>query len=198
MLNLLPKEFETLINRDGKLLYFENFLDAFTVDELIQDINWRNDPITMYGKTYPQPRLTAWYGEPGLIYTYSNIKMTALPWTPVLFNIKNLLEQTLDTTFNSVLLNYYRNGSDHMSYHADDEKELGPNPTIASLSFGAARNFQLKHRYDSSEKTFIKVLDHGSLLVMKDELQHFWVHKIAKTQKPIGPRLNLTFRKIYS
>ena len=123
--------------------------------------------------------------------------MQALPWTPVLLKLKTQLENDLNTRFNSVLVNYYRDGNDHMSYHSDDEKELGPNPIIASLSFGETRSFQLKHKFDLEKKTVVIPITDGSLVVMKDELQHFWQHKIAKTKKLIGPRVNLTFRMIY-
>ena len=167
------------------------------IDEVTEGIKWRNDSITLYGKTFPQPRLTAWYGDSGVKYSYSNIHMQALPWTPVLLKLKTQLENDLNTRFNSVLVNYYRDGNDHMSYHSDDEKELGPNPIIASLSFGETRSFQLKHKFDLEKKTVVIPITDGSLVVMKDELQHFWQHKIAKTKKLIGPRVNLTFRMIY-
>ncbi len=185
-----------LIEDDGFLTYQENYFDE-KIDELFRDIEWRNDPITMFGKTYPQPRLTAWYGDAGIEYTYSKIKMSAKPWTTHLQKIKEKLETDLHVQFNSVLVNYYRDGSDHMSYHSDDEPELGPNPTIASLSFGAERIFQLKHKFQMKRSPIKISLQHGSLLVMGGDLQHFWVHKINKTAKPIGPRLNLTFRQIY-
>ncbi len=195
MNSFLPSEIQTIINLDGLLTYQNNFIQA-SMDSLIEGLIWRNDPITMYGKTFPQPRKTAWYGEEGIQYSYSKIQMKALLWTPELLNIKNLLEENLQCSFNSVLINLYRDGLDHMSYHSDDEKELGKNPTIASLSFGATRNFQLKHKFNKSLETISIPVEHGSLIVMKGELQHFWQHKIAKTKKPIGPRLNLTFRHI--
>jgi alkylated DNA repair dioxygenase AlkB len=186
-----------LIEDDGFLTYQENYLDV-SVEEIVKGIEWRNDPITMFGKTYPQPRLTAWYGDMGIEYTYSKIKMTAMPWTPRLFEIKEKLQKDLQTNFNSVLINFYRDGSDHMSYHSDNEPELGQTPTIASLSFGAERIFQLKHKYQTKRESIKISLQHGSLLVMSGDLQHYWVHKINKTAKPIGPRLNLTFRYIHS
>jgi alkylated DNA repair dioxygenase AlkB len=185
-----------LIEDDGFLTHQENYLDV-SVEEIVKGIEWRNDPITMFGKTYQQPRLTAWYGDAGIEYTYSKITMSAKPWTPHLHKIKTKLEQDLRISFNSVLVNYYRDGADHMSYHSDDEPELGPNPTIASLSFGAERIFQIKHKF--LKRAPLKIsLQHGSLLVMGGDLQHFWMHKINKTAKPIGPRLNLTFRYIHS
>ena len=194
MISFLPKGPEILINEDGILEYFENYSDV-TLDEVLKGISWRQDTITMYGKTHPLPRMTAWHGEPGIHHSYSGIQMVAVEWTPVLLKLKLQLERELNTPFNSVLVNYYRDGSDHMSYHSDDEKELGPNPTIASLSFGETRSFQLKHKFNSDKKISIAITN-GSLVVMKNELQHFWVHKIAKTTKKIGPRANLTFRYI--
>jgi alkylated DNA repair dioxygenase AlkB len=185
-----------IINHDGVVEYLENYT-KFTIEEVSENLVWRNDPITMFGKTYPQPRLTAWHGEPGLHYTYSKIQMVSPGWTPVLLEIKNQLEIDLKTKFNSVLINYYRNGNDHMSYHSDDEKELGQNPVVASLSFGAARFFHLKHRYNNSMPTIKIALASQSLLVMKEELQHFWLHKISKSAKISEPRLNLTYRYIH-
>lgn len=195
-MNFLPKGFIDIINDDGILEYFEGYCDE-KMEDAILGITWRNDTITLFGKTHPQPRLTAWYGDPGIAYSYSGIHMKALPWTPALLKIKKQLEADLNTSFNSVLINYYRDGNDHMSYHADDEKELGPRPTIASLSFGETRSFQLKHKYDLQKKTVILPVTNGSLVVMKGDLQHYWVHKIAKTKKAIGARVNLTFRMIY-
>ena len=188
-----------LLDHQGQVFYQEHYLPTnhnFTIENISSDIVWRNDPITMFGKTYPQPRLTAWYGDDGILYTYSIIKMIATPWTPILKSIRDQLQDSLQTPFNSVLLNLYRNGLDHMSYHADNEPELGVNPTIASLSFGATRIFQLKHRYDQNIAPFKINLESHSLLVMKGELQHFWLHKINKSLKVSEPRLNLTFRQI--
>jgi alkylated DNA repair dioxygenase AlkB len=187
--------FITVLNDDGTLLYLPDYIN-YKIEAITKDLLWRNDPITMFGKTYPQPRMTAWYGEAGLVYTYSKIKMVATGWTPLLLEIKNRLEKDLDTSFNSVLVNYYRDGSDHMSYHSDSEKELGINPTIASISLGEIRRFQLKHKFIKTKKTLSLELEDGSLVVMKDEIQHFWNHKITKSTKVLGPRLNLTFRNI--
>jgi alkylated DNA repair dioxygenase AlkB len=180
---------------DGTLLYQEGFTIT-QMDKIIPEIEWRNDSITFFGKTYPQPRLTAWYVDQGIEYTYSKIKMIAPGWTPELNKLKSDLEETLETPFNSVLVNYYRNGLDHMSYHTDDEKSLGENPTIASLSFGATRKFYFKHRFKKDLSAKMIELNSQSLLVMKGEFQHFWLHKIAKSKSINLPRLNLTFRYI--
>lgn len=197
MKSFLPLGFEDLITEDGILQYFENYSDE-SIDNVLMNLVWRQDPITMFGKTYPQPRMTSWHGDKGITYSYSGIRMVAQEWTPTLLELKTKLENDLHTQFNSVLVNYYRDGNDHMSYHADNEKELGVNPVIASLSFGETRSFQLKHRFDSRKKVISIPVNNGSLILMKGELQHFWVHKIAKTKKKIGPRVNLTFRYVYS
>lgn len=188
---------KNLLDHDGIVLYQENYLNE-QMDDLLQDIVWRNDPITMFGKTHPQPRMTAWHGEKGLHYTYSRIKMVSPGWTPALLRIKNKLEKDLKTKFNSVLVNYYRDGNDHMSWHTDNEKELGTYPVIASLSFGETRRFTLKHRYNEEIKPLVIDLPSQSLLVMKGELQEFWQHRISKSTKVKGPRLNLTYRFIHS
>lgn len=195
-MNFLPKGFEDIITTDGILQYHESYAE-YPLEKITDGIVWRNDTITMYGKTYPQPRLTAWHGNPGVNYSYSGIKMSPAPWTAALLELKEKLEADLNCQFNSVLVNYYRDGNDHMSWHSDDEKELGPNPLIASLSFGATRSFQLKHKFQKEMKTVALNVCDGSLVVMKGELQHYWQHKIAKTAKAVGPRLNLTFRYIY-
>ncbi len=196
MNNFLSSELRDLVVEDGVLQYKENYSQE-AMEDILEGLVWRQDFIAMYGKIHPLPRKTAWYGESGITYTYSKIKMVAIEWTPVLLKLKNQLEEELHTKFNSVLVNYYRDGDDHMSYHSDDEKELGVNPIIASLSFGETRSFQLKHKYDLNKKSLSLAITNGSLIVMKGELQHFWLHKIAKTSKKVGPRLNLTFRYIY-
>jgi alkylated DNA repair dioxygenase AlkB len=182
-------------HHDGTIFYKENYV-PYQIAELKEGVVWRNDSITFWGKTYPQPRLTAWHGDPGVEYKYSNIKMISPGWTPLLKSIRDQLFADLNISFNSVLINLYRDGNDHMSYHSDDEKSLGLNPTIASLSFGSTRKFLLKHRYKKEEKTISFNLESQSLLVMQDELQHFWLHKIAKNPKEKSERLNLTYRQI--
>ena len=188
---------QTIIEQDGLVLYQKNYTDEL-MENVTKDIVWRNDSISMFGKSYSQPRLTAWYGENNVIYSYSKIKMQALPWTPILLKLKNKLEADLGAKFNSVLINYYRNGLDHMSYHSDNEKELGKNPVIASISFGATRKFSLKHRNNKMTPTISIDLESQSLLVMSGKLQNFWLHKVSKSTKIQAPRLNLTFRYIYS
>ena len=184
---------------DAEIIYYPQFFDKEQADkiytELLQEIAWQQDNITVFGKTHPQPRLTALYGNEGKPYSYSNITMQPNPWNTLLQKIKYLIESRTECQFTTVLLNQYRDGKDSNGWHADNEKELGTNPIIASLSFGAERVFQLKHNTIADAKKSI-VLEHGSLLLMKGSTQHFWKHQIPKTAKPIGNRINLTFRSI--
>ena len=184
---------------DALLIYYPNFFDPKEADALFEqlktDIPWQQDEIRVFGKTHPQPRLTALFGNEGKSYSYSNIKMEPHPWNPLLQKIKSRVEIVSNTNFTTVLLNLYRDGKDGNGWHADNEKELGTNPIIASVSFGAERIFQLKHNSIPDLKQNI-LLEHGSLLLMKGTTQHFWKHQIPKTSKPIGPRINLTFRLI--
>ena len=184
---------------DAEIIYYPNFLSQEEADSLFQELQkntpWQQDEITVYGKKHLQPRLTALYGNEGKHYSYSNIVMQPHHWTLPLQKIKSLVESTSGTNFTTVLLNYYRDGNDGNGWHADNEKELGMNPIIASLSLGTERNFQLKHNTDPSQKKNI-LLENGSLLLMKGTTQHFWKHQVPKTAKPIGSRINLTFRVI--
>jgi alkylated DNA repair dioxygenase AlkB len=184
---------------DAEVIYYPHFFDKDEADtiyaELINEIPWQQDDIRVFGKTHPQPRLTALFGNEGKPYSYSNIKMQPHPWNLLLQKIKSKVESVSDTNFTTVLLNQYRDGKDSNGWHADNEKELGTNPIIASLSFGAERTFQLKHNSDKDQKKSI-ALEHGSLLLMKGTTQHCWKHQIPKTAKPVGPRINLTFRVI--
>ena len=184
---------------DASIIYYPNFFSTeeatMLFDTLQKEIPWQQDDIKVYGKVYPQPRLTALFGNEGKSYSYSNITMHPHKWSPVLMSIKEKVEKATEAIYSTVLLNYYRDGKDSNGWHADNEKELGTNPIIASLSFGAERMFQLKHNAIPKQKINIP-LTHGSLLVMKGTTQHFWKHQIPKTTKPIGPRINLTFRII--
>ena len=185
--------------KDAELIYypnFYNFLEANTIfEKLLNEIPWQQDDIKVYGKVYAQPRLTALFGNDGKPYSYSNIKMQPHPWNLILQKMKFQIENVIAENFTTVLLNLYRNGKDSNGWHADNEKELGINPVIASLSFGEERYFHLQHNTDKELKLKI-LLEHGSLLIMKGTTQHFWKHQIPKTAKPIGNRINLTFRKI--
>ena len=163
---------------------------------LVAETPWEQDSINYYGKRHPLPRLTCWFGDAGAKYTYSNIAKEPRTWTPLLSEIKQRVEAACQFEFNSVLLNLYRSGADTVSWHQDDEAELGDRPTIASLSFGGERVFQMRHttRIDLARKDIL--LTHGSLLVMRGETQNFWKHQIPRTAKPVGERVNLTFRYI--
>jgi alkylated DNA repair dioxygenase AlkB len=164
--------------------------------QLIHETPWRAQDIVVWGKKYPQPRLVAWYGDPGKSYTYSSIKFTSLPWTGLLLSLKHCIESVTCEVFNSVLLNYYRNHRDSMGMHSDDEPELGAQPVIASLSLGEQRTLVFKHKISKDLKSVRLVLPSGSLLLMKGDTQKCWKHGINKEEKPLGARVNLTFRKI--
>lgn len=161
------------------------------------NIKWKHDEIKLYGKYIPLPRLTSWYGDQGKVYTYSGIKSQHNAWNEGLLFLKKEVEKVAEETFNSVLLNWYRNGEDHLSWHADDEIELGENPTIASVNFGEERDFVIRRNEEPSQKITIP-LSHGALLIMRGELQHFWQHAVPKRKKVFGSRFNLTFRHIYT
>jgi alkylated DNA repair dioxygenase AlkB len=163
--------------------------------DLLATTAWRQDSITMYGKPVPIPRLQAWYGDPGRTYTYSNIEMVPEPWTPALLEVKAAIEPVAGVRFNSVLCNRYRHGNDGVAWHSDDEPELGVDPVIGSVSFGATRPFRFRHRLDPTLTHEIE-LDSGSLLIMRGPTQACWKHQIPKTAKPVGERVNLTFRVI--
>lgn len=194
------RQVKTLLSIDGEVIFHENFFDCKESNELFTELSsstkWQQDTIKMFGKSIPLPRLTAWYGDEGKSYTYSGIEQHPEPWTPILSQIKERVEKTAEVTFNSVLLNLYRDGKDSVSWHSDDEPELGKNPIIASVSFGSIRRFKFKHKHDQKQKADID-LTPGSLLLMKGETQHCWLHQIAKTAKDVTPRINLTFRIIH-
>lgn len=189
-------QIDNLIPKDGKLEYIYPFMRKDYLHELIDQVEWKQDQIKMFGKTNPLPRLTAWYGDSDTEYTYSGITNKPTSWTPLLLKLKSAVELQCNTKFNSVLINYYRDGSDHMSWHSDNERELGANPIIASLSFGEKRKFQLKHKSDKGLELVTIETDTDSLIIMKGALQEHWKHRITKTSKSIGPRINLTFRSI--
>ncbi|MFM7316777.1 MAG: alpha-ketoglutarate-dependent dioxygenase AlkB family protein [bacterium] len=180
------------------LFYPQLFPDAVAnrlLQELVETTQWRQDSMKIYGKPTPLPRLTAWYGDPGARYIYSGIVNEPLPWTSVISEIKKVLEDISGVGFNGVLLNRYRTGKDSMGWHSDDEPEFGPNPVIASVSFGGTRNFQFRHKRQKDLKSNIE-LTHGSLLIMRGGTQENWQHQIPKTARPVQERLNLTFRRI--
>ena len=180
--------------------YFEDFFDLDECNTIIprlnSDINWMREKITMWGKKIITKRRIAWYGDEGRSYTYSGTTFQPSTWNQILLRIKDRVESKTSHKFNSVLLNDYKDGSVGMGWHSDDEKELGKNPIIASLSFGANRDFILKHR-EKKDIEKVKIhLKNGSLLLMLDSTQHYWKHSIPKRLKVKNSRINLTFRKI--
>ncbi len=189
MINLLPS--------NGSAVLYENFLRQVDSDRLFQtlmkNVQWEEKKILMYGKQIPIPRLTAWYGDGD--YSYSGIENTRLDWTPPLLWVKQKIEEKTGCEYSNVLLNLYRNGNDSIAWHADDEPELGENPTIASLSLGCERGFRIRRKNGKGEVIKVK-LKHGSLLVMSGEMQKHWIHELPK-DSTTEPRINLTFRKIW-
>lgn len=178
--------------------FFSPEESTYLFKNLVEKIDWQHYQIRIFGKLIDQPRLTAYYGEKDKSYTYSGLQLIANPWNEELLLIKKKIAEVEQMNFNSVLLNYYRTGNDSMGWHSDDEKSLGRNPAIASVSFGETRLFQLKHRLQKDIPKVEIPLAPGSLLVMKGETQHFWQHQIPKSPKQTAPRINLTFRNIIS
>ena len=184
---------------DADLKYYPNFIPPeqtnAIMNSLQESLDWRQEQITLYGKTFDVPRLQAWYGDEQAGYQYSNLTMHPLPWDPILLELKQKCEKASNSHFNSVLANFYRHGQDGMGRHADNEPELGQQPVIASVSFGAERNLDFYH-IQSKHKTRVPLAD-GSLLVMRGTTQSCWQHAMAKSKKHLEPRINLTFRYIH-
>ena len=213
---------------DADVVLFPAFFSAPESDHFLQslsrEIAWRQERLTVYGRTLDVPRLTAWYGDQGIEYSYSGITHRARAWTADLLEIRARIEtiangpgrrppkleprpgtsdrgpsyrgtRRLALQFNSVLLNRYRSGSDSVSWHSDDERTLGDNPLIASVSFGQPRCFQFKHKHDGRLRKTLE-LPHGSLLLMGGVTQHCWRHQIPKSKRPLAERINLTYRRI--
>jgi alkylated DNA repair dioxygenase AlkB len=189
-------QWENILN--GKYIQVKNIFSTQEADmylkKLLIDIEWKQESMNMYGKTINFPRLTAWYGDDDKPYSFSGITLNPKKWTETLLKIKHIIEPLAKVNFNSVLLNRYRDGNDSISWHTDAEKELGINPIIASVNFGATRKFQLRH-INSKEKIELQ-LSHGSLLIMGGEMQHYWQHQVPKTKQAVKERINLTFRVI--
>ena len=186
--NLLP--YGGTVNYYGKLFGRQEADNYFEV--MMNTIEWKNDEAFIMGKHIITKRKVAWYGNEAYSYTYSNRSKLALPWTPELLELKTMAEKQTGHSYNSCLLNLYHNGDEGMAYHSDDEKALAKDSAIASLSFGAERRFLFKHK--QSKETVTLFLEHGSLLVMKDETQTNWLHRLPPTKKITRPRVNLTFR----
>ncbi|TDN89244.1 alkylated DNA repair dioxygenase AlkB [Salegentibacter sp. 24] len=184
---------------DAKLHYFPVFLQPqradFLFEKFLKETPWEQQNIKLFGKEIPQPRLTAFFAEKGISYAYSGLQLNPEEFSAETLSLKQQIEKISGFDFNTCLANLYRDGSDSMGWHADNEKALGKNPVIASLSLGAVRSFQLKHKKDKHLKKTIE-LQHGSLLIMQGRMQHFWKHQLPKTKREVTPRINLTFRKI--
>ncbi len=187
-----------LLPQDGTVNYYGKILNQIEANDfyktLLEAIEWKNDEAVIFGKKIITKRKVAWYGDENFEYTYSNSTKNALPWTKELLALKKMAEEKTGEIFNSCLVNLYHDGSEGMAYHSDGEKDLKKNGAIASLSFGAERKFLFKHKFNQ-EKIEI-FLEHGSLLVMKDQTQSFWQHRLPPTKKVFVPRINLTFRMI--
>lgn len=184
---------------DAELTFIHGFYEpqacACFMQRLLDETPWRQESITVWGKEYLQPRLSAWHGDSGSSYAYSGLNLRLNPWTPTLRHIRADIERRTQCRFNSVLLNLYRNERDGVGWHSDNERELGPMPVIASLSFGATRVFRLRHKKNVQRPIAIDLTD-GSLLIMAGATQRCWHHAILKESLPKGPRINLTFRTI--
>lgn len=189
---------KTIIHRDGTVLYYGPIMDIkqadYYLNELLQQVEWKNDELIMFGKRIVTKRKTAWYGEKGLYYTYSGVTRYTLPWLGILEQLKQVVEKTTADTYNSCLLNLYHNGSEGMSWHSDDEPDLKENGTIASLSFGAKRKFSFRHK--TTKEKIDLFLEHGSLLTMKGGTQKHWLHRLSPTRLCVDKRINITFRTI--
>ncbi|PKD19315.1 2OG-Fe(II) oxygenase [Salegentibacter salinarum] len=184
---------------DAELHYFPDFLNTekadFLVGKLLKEIPWQQQNIKLFGREIPQPRLTAFFAEKGISYTYSGLQLEPEIFSAEILELKQKTEELSGFEFNTCLANLYRDGNDSMGWHADNEKVLGKNPVIASISLGGVRSFQFKHKTNKNLKEKIE-LQHGSLIMMKGCMQHFWKHQLPKTKKKVSPRINLTFRKI--
>jgi alkylated DNA repair dioxygenase AlkB len=189
---------KNILPNDGEVIYYGKVFKKLLADDFLgrleREIEWKNDEAMIMGKLIVTKRKVAWYGDQPFEYTYSRLTKTALPWTPVLRELRELTEKESGETYNSCLLNLYHEGSEGMAWHSDGEPDLKKNGAIASLSFGAERKFSFKHK--SSKETVSLLLEHGSLLVMKGSTQAHWLHRLPPTTKVSKPRINLTFRTI--
>jgi alkylated DNA repair dioxygenase AlkB len=187
-----------ITNKDGLVIYFGKVIDKGEADayleNLLDTIEWKNDEAIIFGRHIITKRKVAWYGDDGYSYKYSGTTKQALNWTPELLKLKKLTEQLTGESFNSCLLNLYHDGNEGMAWHSDDEKSLGKDSAIASLSFGAERMFSLKHRVTKESHSVL--LENGSLLIMKGATQTNWLHSLPKSKKITLPRVNLTFRRM--
>ena len=192
--------FKNLLPKNGELYLYTSVFSADECDKLLnslyESINWKQEKIRIFGKWVKQPRLSAWYGDDGKQYSYSGITLEAKQWIEPLLKIKNKIQSITNSEFNSGLLNYYRDGEDSMGWHRDNEKELGLQPVIGSISLGATRTFNMQHIKEKELKLSLE-LPTGSCLLMRGSTQHFWKHSVPKDSNCISPRLNITFRYVH-
>ena len=186
---------------DAEVTYYPGFFSTEEANnyynQLVDKVDWVQNKIKMYGKENWVPRMEAWYGDAGMIYTYSGITQKPKPWFEELREIKTAIEPVAKTVFNSVLINFYRDGQDRVGWHSDDEKELGDFPIIGSVSLGSTRKFKLRHKNFKKNRLQTALdLENGSLLLMSGNTQKFWKHEIPRTSLPVEGRINLTFRVI--
>ena len=194
----MNKDFPYIINKEGQAIYFGRIISEEQInvfyEELINKIDWKNEVVVMFGKEITTKRKVAFYSEPNIQYRYSQRTKKGLSWIPMLLQIKNIVESYTQSQYNACLLNLYHNGNEAMGWHADNEVEIIPNSSIASLSLGAARKFSFKNK--ATKETISLLLENGSLLEMKGALQNHWLHSLPKSSKIIMPRINLTFRQM--
>jgi alkylated DNA repair dioxygenase AlkB len=200
MNQLVYGEHVNVLTRPSEVLFFPDFFTQEKSDQyldyLTKEVAWKQEPIKMFGKTVMQPRLTSFYGDEGIHYTYSGLTMRGNPWDGVMEEIRQQVQEKCHAPFNACLLNYYRDEKDSMGWHRDNEKALGHHPVIASVSFGAQRIFQFRNYKDKIPVISVE-LEHGSLLLMRGETQRIWEHRLPKIVVPSGPRINLTFRYVH-
>jgi alkylated DNA repair dioxygenase AlkB len=196
----MNEKFPNIINQDGEVIsygkIFSDELSAHIFDELSNKISWMNETVIMFGKAITTKRKVAFYANEGISYTYSKITKNALQWLPALEQVKLTIEQYTGQKYNACLLNYYHNGNEGMGWHADNEKEIITHSSIASVSIGANRKFSFKHKI--SKEVISVILENGSLIEMKGELQQYWLHSLPKSLKVTAPRINLTFRQMHA
>lgn len=193
--------YDNLLPFGGEVYYFPGVIDRQQADLyfniLLSEVRWKQEPIRLFGKEIMQPRLTAWYGDEGISYSYSGVTMTPNPWMAALQQIKRVADELAGSTSTSALLNLYRDGNDSMGWHRDNEKMLGKIPVIASVSLGTSRLFQLRD-YATKKVVIPLELEHGSILIMRGESQQQWEHRVPKRSGTSGARINITFRNVQS
>jgi alkylated DNA repair dioxygenase AlkB len=189
---------QNILPYDGEVYYEKCIWDKPNAENLLremqQHLHWQHDELMMFGKKITTNRKVAWYGDKAFTYTYSRATKSAIPWHPLLLPIREKTETVTNASFNACLCNLYHHGNEGMTWHSDDDKEFGINPTIASLSFGAERTFSFRHKI--TKEVISIILENGSVLLMKSNTQTHWVHALTKSAKIKDPRINLTFRLV--